>query len=76
MRQGEAEGWIEIMNHQNPLTGTISEAGEVVLCGEIKTLVDAVPYTATGILRGREISLELNTAYGIYAVAGEEVLPD
>lgn len=71
---GKAEGWLQVMNHQNPLSGTISEEGNAVFCGKIETLVDTVPYTATGSLCGKKIFLNLETKSGIYSISGEEIL--
>lgn len=71
---GKADGWLEVMNHRNPLNGTVSEDGNVVLYGEIGTLVDTVFYMATGRLSEKTIQLNLKTVSGIYSISGEEVL--
>lgn len=71
--EGKADGWLEVMNHQNPLTGTVSEEGMIAISGKIETLVDPVSYTATGILCGKKIFLRLKTESGTCSITGEEV---
>lgn len=73
---GNVEGRLEVMNHQNDLTGTISEEREVVLYGQIETLMDTVSYTATGTVCEKKIFLNLTTESGIYSIVGEEVLQE
>lgn len=72
---GNVEGWLEVMNHRNALTGTLARDGTLFLRGKIETLVETVDYTATGAYYGRKISLNLKTNSGIYSIAGEEAAP-
>lgn len=70
--KGNVEGWLEVMNHRNYLTGTLSKDGAMVLYGKLKTVVDTISYTARGKLCGRKIFLNLKTESGVYAITGEE----
>lgn len=70
---GKVVGWLEVMNHRNDLTGTISEDGTLTLCGKLETLVETLSYTATGLSCGGKIFLTLKAASGTYPVTGEEV---
>lgn len=70
---GKAQGWLEIMNHRNDLTGTISKEGTLELQGKLETLVETLSYKATGLYYEGKISLMLKTVFGIYSLTGEEV---
>ncbi len=70
---GEVNGWLDVMNHQNALSGQMSSDGQVTLSGTFQTLVNTVAYTATGTISGLNILLNLKTDSGIYyPVSGEE----
>ena len=75
--EGKVEGWLNVMNEKNRFSGTLSEEGQLTLFGIIRTLVSTMRYTATGIISGRNILLNLKTDSGAhYPVFGEEFLMD
>ena len=70
-------GWLDVMNHRNPLSGHLSGDGHITLSGSLRTLVSTMRYTAEGTLRERSIHLHLKTESGMYyPVSGEELTPD
>ena len=75
--EGHVEGWLNVMNAENPFSGSLSDSGQLTLSGVLRTLVSTVRYTAAGIISGRNILLNLKTASGAcYPVTGEEYYPD
>ena len=74
---GKLDGWLEVMQRKNPCAGTITPGGQLALSGRLQTLISSVPYTATGIISGRRILLNLKTSTGTYyPVSGEELEAD
>lgn len=70
---GKVDGWLEVMNHQNALSGQMSSDGQVTLSGTFQTLISTIAYTATGTISRRNILLSLKTDSGAYyPVSGEE----
>ena len=75
--QGRVEGWLDVMNEKNGLSGVLSEDGQLTISGVIRTLVSTMHYTATGMISGRRILLNLKTDSGAYyPVSGEEIYID
>lgn len=71
--EGKVDGWLQVMNEKNEFSGILSEEGQLVLSGVIRTLVSTMHYTATGTISGRNILLNLKTDSGAYCpVSGEE----
>ncbi len=71
---GKVDGWIEILNQKNAFFGRVSDNGQIIFSGVIKTLVNTVPYTATGTVGGGRLLLNMKTASGAYyPVFGEEL---
>ena len=65
------------MNEKNGLSGVLSEDGQLTISGVIRTLVSTMQYTATGMISGRRILLNLKTDSGAYyPVSGEEIYID
>lgn len=70
---GNVNGWLEVMKHRNAISGKISSDGHIELSGELRTLISTVHYTASGIISGRRILLDMKTSSGAYyPVFGEE----
>lgn len=70
---GKVTGWLEVMNHRNPLSGTLSQDGTILLEGKIKTLINSIDYTASGTLCENKISLNVKAGKDVYSAVGEEV---
>ena len=69
----KVDGWIEVMEHRNPFSGSLCENGWMNLSGSIRTLVSSIRYTAEGTVNGKQILLNLTTQSGdSYSVSGEE----
>lgn len=74
---GRAEGRLDVMGEKNPFAGQLSGDGTLKIAGTLRTLVDIIPYTATGKIAGGEIRLTLKAASGAeYAVCGKEMEND
>ncbi len=70
---GMVDGWLTVMNEKNRISGRLSEDGQLVLSGMLRTLVSTMYYTATGMISGRKILLNLKTDSGAtYPLSGEE----
>lgn len=71
---GMVNGWLEVMNRKNALSGQLSDDGQLALSGAIQTLMSTVQYTATGTISGDDLLLNLETASGAYfPVSGKEL---
>ncbi len=71
---GRLNGWLEVMDHKNMLSGRFSADGHIEFSGTLRTLISTVHYTATGVISGRSILLDLKTSSGAYyPVFGEEI---
>lgn len=77
-RTGESiDGWLDVLEQRNTLSGFISSDGQVSLSGVLQTLLSTVPYTAAGTISGRKILLNLKTESGAYyPISGEELEPN
>ena len=77
-RTGEhIDGWLDILNQRNTLSGVLLGDGQLTLFGTLRTLLSTVPYTAVGTISGRKILLNLKTESGAYyPISGEEFKPD
>jgi len=77
-RTGEVvDGWLDVLGQRNPLSGVLSNNGQVALSGVLQTLLSTMPYTATGTIAERKILLNLKSASGAYyPISGEEYKPD
>ena len=72
--EGKVDGWLHVMNENNRFSGLLSEEGQLTLNGVIRTLISTMHYTATGMISGRNILLNLKTDTGAYyPVFGEEL---
>ncbi len=70
---GRVTGWLEVMDHRNALSGKLTSDGHIELTGTLRTLISTVHYTASGIISGRRILLDMKTSSGAYyPVFGEE----
>lgn len=70
---GKVDGWLDVMNQKNALSGALSVDGHIELSGVLRTLISTVQYTAMGTVSGRKILLNLKIASGAYyPVSGEE----
>ena len=67
------DGWIDIMNERNTISGIVSSDGQVVFSGTLKTLMNNFNFTASGYVKDKAITLTLKTDFGIYySLTGEE----
>ena len=70
---GQVKGWLKVMNCKNAFHGQLSDNGELMISGAIRSLVSTIDYTASGTIGGRKILLNLKTMTGAYyQVFGEE----
>ncbi len=74
---GKVDGWLEVMNRKNALSGRLSTDGALTITGAIQSLISTIRYTAVGTVCGRKILLNLKTDTGVcYPVSGEELTID
>ena len=67
------DGWLNVMNAKNSFSGTLAENGQLTITGTLRTLISTKHYTATGIISGRNILMNLKTDSGAYyPLSGEE----
>lgn len=70
---GKVDGWLNVMNEKNRFSGIISNEGQLIISGVLRTLISNMHYTATGTISGRNIVLNLKMDSGeYYPVFGEE----
>lgn len=71
------DGWLSVMNEKNLFNGTLTENGQMTITGTLRTLISTMQYTATGIISGRNILMNLKTDSGAYyPLSGEEFFID
>ena len=75
--EGCVDGWLNVMDEKNRFSGTLSGDGRLTLSGTFRTLISTTHYTATGMVSGRHILLNLKTDAGAcYPVSREELITD
>ncbi len=76
---GKVDGYLNVLNEKNSFCGVLSKDGALTLTGGIRTLISTLQYTATGMISGRNILLNLkmdSDSRAQYQVSGEELIKD
>lgn len=70
-KNGETlNGWLDILQHKEPLKGIIDEDGNCRILGEFVTLMRRVSYVATGQISAYSIHLKVKGGQSIYELSG------
>lgn len=67
----EIEGYLELFGRKEPMAGEIEEDGECSLTGNMVTLMQTIPYLASGYMDEKEIVLIFQTKQQKFQVQGE-----
>ena len=57
--QGKTDGFLELFNRKEPLTGRVDESGSCRLQGKLVTLFHTIRYTAVGLIEKERLCLKL-----------------
>ncbi|MGN1404186.1 MAG: hypothetical protein ACI4XB_07685 [Ruminococcus sp.] len=57
VQDGNVQGILSVMEHENPFHGTVDAKGNCEISGTLKTLLRSVAYQGTGFLDSKEITL-------------------
>lgn len=68
--QEDIFGYLDILNHKNPLSGKILKHGHCKLTGSLISLMRKSKYTAVGTFNSHSIQLTLNEAKNSYQLYG------
>ncbi|MGN0174535.1 MAG: hypothetical protein ACI39F_08850 [Acutalibacteraceae bacterium] len=67
---GKLTGFLDILGKRNAFEGTISKDGKCKLSGNIITLVQSIPYIATGYADKNKIELTLKCKKYVFNILG------
>lgn len=66
-------GWMDLMGYRNPFSGNFTIPNKIEISGTLKTLINAINYSGTGIIAKHTVSIELITDHDDhYFIYGEE----
>lgn len=64
------DGWLDILKHREPFEGNVNEDGTCKISGELVTLMNRMPYAATGQISGSVIHLNLKCGRNMFELTG------
>ena len=63
-------GCLTLLNHNEPIEGTIDGNGNCSFTGKLVTLLRTIPYVATGIISDSEVKLQIKGARKTFRLTG------
>lgn len=69
-RPGKISGYLDILNHEEPFTGTVDEEGNCEITGKIVTLIRTICYTATGRITPDSLTLSISDERHVLEITG------
>ncbi|MGN0338880.1 MAG: hypothetical protein ACI4D0_00130 [Lachnospira sp.] len=63
-------GYLTLLNHNEPIEGTIDGSGNCSFTGKLVTLLRTIPYVATGIISDSEVKLQIKGARNTFRLTG------
>lgn len=66
----KVNGYLNVLKHAEPFEGWIDENGYCHIKGKLITLMNTIPYTATGQILPESLTLSLNGGRSIYNMTG------
>lgn len=70
IENGELIGFLSLLRHTEPITGTVDESGRCSLKGKFITLLNTIDFTADGTINCDTLRLRLTGASGAYEMIG------
>ncbi|MGM9521756.1 MAG: hypothetical protein ACI3VB_04680 [Oscillospiraceae bacterium] len=64
------KGYLDVLKHSEPFEGCIDEDGHCCISGKLITLMNIIPYTATGRITLDSLDLSLKGGRNIFSVTG------
>ncbi|MGN1405722.1 MAG: hypothetical protein ACI4WM_05590 [Erysipelotrichaceae bacterium] len=65
------KGYITLLSHCEPVNGSIDENGKCILVGRIVTLMNVIPFTATGEIEEDRLFLSLKGRHNSFQIEGK-----
>ena len=70
IENGKIRGYLSLLGHTEPINGEIDENGNCTLAGKLVTLLNTIPFTASGTIRNNSLRLRINGKRGFYEMLG------
>lgn len=70
IERDRATGRLEILKHREPFDGSVDADGYCRITGRLVTLMQTIPYTATGRMMPDSLSLRLEGGRNIFRITG------
>lgn len=69
----ELEGIFEVMGNKNPFKGKMLSETALEIEGILLTIIRSIPFTATGNIENKKLSMTLKEARHTYYIEGTEI---
>lgn len=66
-------GYLDVLSHAEPIAGSIQEGGRCCLTGRLITLLNVIPYTATGQITMDSVELLLTGGRNVFRLTGTPI---
>lgn len=63
-------GCLTLLNHNEPIEGTVDGNGNCSFTGKLVTLLRTIPFVATGIISDSEVKLQIKGARNTFRLTG------
>ncbi|MGN1191391.1 MAG: hypothetical protein ACI4S0_01860 [Dorea sp.] len=70
---GQVNGCLNVLEHSETFEGEIDEQGNCCISGKIITLLNTIPYTATGRIETDTLELALKGKKNIFNITGTRI---
>ncbi len=70
IEQNKIHGYLDMLNHSEPFVGSIDEEGCCCIRGRLITLMNTIPYTASGHITPDSLHLLLKGGRHLFPITG------
>lgn len=70
IERNKVRGYLDVLKHSEPFEGNIDENGNCCISGRLITLMNVIPYTATGQIAQDSLDLFLKGGQNVFYVTG------
>ena len=70
IEKNRIRGYLNVLKHLEPFEGNIDENGYCSISGMLVTLMNTIPYTATGQITPESLELSLKGGTNLFSVTG------
>lgn len=68
--EDKLNGCLTLLNHNEPIEGTVDGNGNCSFTGKLVTLLRTIPFVATGIISDSEVKLQIKGARNTFRLTG------